>query len=252
MAEENAAPNEEFNDDGNKNPNYVAPIVEGEGAGSGTEKKGTEEEKKEVEADTVEDFNDTIDEKNPPKIPIRQNAAQNIIARQKDKIKKLESKAKEGEPGYVAPSATEEDAEDGSATDQEDKIAETVKKVLSPFLGKMASDADETEMNQLIAAEPEAKKYINHIKAYMAHETYKGVPPALIYHHLAFAAAQAQGAKRKVVADFEANKNKGGGRAIVDTKTAGELPSAEDINNMSDEEFDKLDARVSRGDFIKK
>ena len=131
------------------------------------------------------------------------------------------------------------------------EINKKVKTAIAPLLGELASKADEKEMQDLIVAEPEAKKYVNHIKAYMAHEAYKGVSPVVIFHHLAYNASQALGAKKKLAADLEAKQNKGGGRSIVDTKIDG-LPSAEDINNMSDADFEKMEENVLQGKFLKK
>lgn len=260
MAEENknAAPTEEYNDDGTKNPEYVPPKKEGEGADAGTENKGADDKDKKVDEGgdkkDEEVFDDTIDPNKPPEIPIRKNVLQHIIARKDNKIKKLESKLKEGDEGYVAPTADtdEEDEETPLTDDAKGAISKEVNKAIAPLLGKMASEADEKELQDLIVSDPEAKKYVNHIKAYMGHEAYKGVSPVVIYHHLAWTAAQALGAKRKAAADLEAKQNKGGGRAIVDTGTAGDLPSADDIANMSDAEFAKMEEDALQGKFLKK
>jgi hypothetical protein len=243
MAEEikNAAPTEEYNDDGGKNPDYVAPAGDGKGADAGTEKK---DEKKE---DEEEVFNDTIDPVKPPEIPTRKFNSQQIIARKNEKIKKLESKLKEGDEGYVAP---EEEEEDEGPTDEH--VEKIVQKTIAPLLGKLASDADEAEFQSLVKAEPDAAKYTNHIKAYMAHDAYKGVSPTVIYHHLAWTAAQALGAKRKKAADLDAAQHKSGGRQIIDKGTVGDFPSADEISEMSDEDFKKFDSELERGRFSKK
>jgi hypothetical protein len=245
MAEEktNAAPDEEYNDDGTKNPNYVAPVKEGEG-------DTITSEKKEGEGDDV--FDDTIDPAKPVEVPVRQFNHQNIIARKNEKIKKLESKLKEGEEGYVPPEDEEED-EDTSLTDaQRGSVEKMVQKTIAPLLGKIASDADNSEFEALVKAEPEAAKYTNHIKAYMAHDAYKGVSPTVIYHHLAWNAAQAIGAKKRKTADFEANLHKGGGNQIIDKGTSSGLPSAEEIAEMDEATFERMESDARQGKFIKR
>ena len=242
MAEENknAAPTEEYNDDGTKNPEYVVPKKEGEGE---PDTKKLDEDGKEIVDDKnkEESFDDIIDPEKPPEIPVRQSVAQHIISRKNEKIKKLESKLKEDDEGYVAPTVDDDEDNTNLSEDAEKAIDIKVKKAIAPLLGKLANDADEAEFKQLIASEPEAAKYTNHIKAYMAHESYQGVSPVVIYHHLAFTAAQALGAKKKKAADLDADQHKSGGRTIVDTGTVGDLPSAQEISEMSDVEFEKME-----------
>lgn len=243
--QENSAPDVEYNDDGSKNPTYVPPTTDGEGADDTKNKITTDKDK-----DEGDDFKDEIDPANPPKIPVRLSVAQHIIARKNDKIKKLESNLKEGDEGYVPPADDDED--DFNLSDDANKaIDKKLEKAIAPLLGDIASKAEEKEMQELIASEPEAKKYLNHIKAYMEHEAYKGVSPVVIYHHLAFNSAQALGAKKKKTADLEANQNNSGGRSIVDTKLDG-LPTADDISDMSDEDFAKMEEEVLQGKYLKK
>ncbi len=119
-------------------------------------------------------------------------------------------------------------------------------------MSKLASDADKAEFEELVKAEPEAAKYANHIKAYMAHEAYKGVSPVVIFHHLAFESARMMGAKKRATADLEAKQNRSGGRTVVKDKTnVGNLPSAEDIEGMSDAEFEKMENDARQGKYSK-
>lgn len=246
MAEEikNAASDQEYNDDGNKNPVYVAPKPAGEGADDGAEKKIINKKDGEEEV-----FNDTIDPEKPPEIPIRKFNAQHIIARKNEKIKNLEKKLKEGDEGYEAPAGDEEEDLTPETASAVEKI---VQKTMAPLLGKLASDADEAEFQALIATEPEAKNYANHIKAYMAHDSYKGVSPTVIFHHLAWTASQALGAKKKKAADLQAAQSRGGGNQIIDKGTVGDLPSAEDIASMSDADLEKMENDARQGKFLKK
>lgn len=253
MAEENknAAPTEEYNDDGSKNPDFVTPKDESEDAVAGIENKGEEGEDGKKDGEGEEDFDDTIDPVKPPEIPTRKFNAQHIIARKNAKIEKLESKLKDGEESGVDLEADEE--EDSNLTEQARKaIDTTVQKAMAPVLTKLASEADEKEMQNLLSSEPESKKYLNHIKAYMTHDAYKYVAPAVIYHHLAFNSALLQGAKKKMIADKEARQNKSGGRTIVKDEPSGNLPSPDDITNMSEEDFEKMENDARQGKFIKK
>lgn len=242
MADKNAAPTEEYNEDGSPNPEYVDPKEAGEGAAD-TENKGTKDEPEE-EGDPA--FDDTIDPTKPPEIPTRKSNLQHIISRKNEKIKKLASKLDEKEED---PEDPEEEPEDSAVAKPD--VAGEVQKQLAPVLNKLAIDADESEMKDLIANNPEAKKYENHIKAYMSHDAWKNVPVAAIYHHLAFSAAQAQGAKKKAAADLSAKQHKSAGRsAPADGNTSG-LPSAADIENMSEADFAKLEEDVLQGKFSK-
>lgn len=202
--------------------------------------------KKDGEGDN-DSFNDVIDPNKPPEIPFRRSMAQHIIARQSATIKKLQSKKDEEGEDYT-PEESDEDEED-LPKETRSVISKEISKTIAPLLGKLASDADEKELQTLLSTEPEAKGYVNHIKAYMAHDAYKGVSPSVIYHHLAWANSQALGAKKKQAADLEAKQSKGGGRNIIDTKTPGNLPSASDIENMSSEEFKKMEKEVLQGTY---
>ncbi len=248
----NAAPTEEYNDDGTKNPDYVAPVVASESADDTKNTVETTDEEKDESGDDEDAFDDTIDPTKPPEIPVRQSTAQHIIARKNKKIEKLQSEKTETED------TTDDDDDDQGAGDKnltpqaQAEIHKEVQKIVAPLLGKLASDADNAEFESLITKEPEAKKYANHIKAYMAHESYKGVSPVVIYHHLAWQSALAIGAKKKAAADLEAKQNKGGGRTIADKGTVDGLPSAEDIENMSDADFARMEEDALQGKFVKK
>lgn len=254
MAEENknADPSEEYNDDGEKNPEYVAPKDEIESADD-TEKTDTntdtDTDKEKEEADEKV-FDDTIDPETPLDIPVRDNVAQHIIARKNEKIAKLKSKLTEENEEYIAP--TGEETDDDLSVEASEAIDRKLNKAIAPILGKLANVADEKEMQDLLRDEPEAKKYANHIKAYMAHDSYKGVSPKVIYHHLAWTNSQALGAKKKSAADLEASQTKSGGRSIVDNATAGDFPSADDIENMDEKEFAKMEGDALQGKFLQK
>lgn len=219
MAEKNSAPDVEYNDDGTKNPDYVAPKTESESVVVDTENKDKEEG----------EFDDIIDPNKPPEIPVRQFNAQHIIARKNEKIKKLEAKLDENGD----PLDDEDDA-------PEESVEQIIDKKMKPVLDILISKADEDELKSLVKDEPEAAKYENHIKAYMSHDAYKGVSPTVIYHHLAWQNAQAIGAKKKQVADLEANQSKGGGRNLKPDEKLGNFPSPQDIADMSEADFEKM------------
>jgi len=216
------------------------PIIE--------ENKPPVEGEKEDPAPKIEDQKDDEEE---IVIPVRNSAAQHIIARKNEKIKKLESKIKENED-YKPPV---EDEEDDSGLSEEAKLAvqREIEKRVAPLLGKYKQDEEEKELQTLMQDEPEAKNFEKHIRAYMQHEAYKNVAPSVIYHHLAFANAEAKGAKKKKAADFEAKQYKSGGRPMVDrNENLSGLPSAEDITGMTDAEFEKLESEARQGKYLKR
>lgn len=229
MAEQiNAAPDVEYNDDGTKNPDYVAPKSGSESAVIDTKNKDDK-----TETEKEDEFDDTIDPNKLPEIPVRKFNAQHIIARKNEKIKKLENK--------IGKNEDDSDEDDNPQDDDiEESVEQVIDKKLRPVLDVLISKADEDELKALVKDEPEAAKYENHIKAYMSHDSYKGVSPLVIYHHLAFKNAQALGAKKKQVADLEANQTKGGGRTLRPNEKVGDFPSAQDIADMSEEDFEKM------------
>lgn len=235
----------EFDDEGK-------PIVKdnkagGEGGESDPDKKDGEDQ---GDADNQKkDFDDEAE----PEVPVRKSALQHIIARKNDKIKKLESKQDQGDGGNSDNDDTDDDGDDGLTPEAKGAVDKVVEAKLKPLKDKLVSDADEGELQALISDEPNSKKYEKHIRAYMGHETYKGVPPSVIFHHLAFTQALAIGAKKKEAADAEANGTKSGGRSLQPDTTKGTdgLPTAEAIANMSDEEFSALENDARQGKFVK-
>lgn len=246
---QNAAPDQEYNDDGSKNPTYVPPKDESESGKSDTKNK--DEDKKENEKkDEDDDQKATFDDDAEPQIPVRSSTAQHIIARKNKTIEKLKSK-KDDNKGQ-APDPDDEDDDDNLSDDARGAIDKAVDERVAPIVQTLITKADEQELKDLFATEPESKKYEKHIKAYMGHEAYKGVSPTVIYHHLAFNTAQAAGAKKKKVADLEADQNKSGGRGLPGKGAVTDLPSAEDIAEMSEEEFEKMETDARQGKYINK
>ena len=253
MADKNTT--EEYLDDGTKNPDYKAPAGEGDDKSKNTEKdkdkkEGEDDDKGGDDKDKTKD-DPEFDDDAEPVVPIRRSAAQHIIARKNKKIEKLESKDKNKDDDKG--DDPEEDEEDGDLTDDARKaIDKGIEKRIAPIKKILVSEADAQELKELFADEPEAKKYEKHIKAYMGHDVYKGVSPEVIYHHLAFNASIALGAKQKKVADKEADLNKNGGRTLAPKGSVGDLPSAEDIAAMSDDEFAEMETKARQGKYLLK
>lgn len=202
------------------------------------ENKEDAEEGDEVDPPEPEEEPD-IEEKD---IPVRKSVQEHIIDRQKRTIEKLRSK-EEGDE--VDPP----DPDDNLEPEARDAINREVDKRLNPVLGALASKVDSDELDTLVKADPDAKKYEKRIKVYMQHPHYKGVPPAVIYHHLAFQDAESIGSKKKKAADLEADQVKGGGtarRAIPKTST---LPTAEELADMTDDEVQKIQDDVLQGKY---
>lgn len=187
----------------------------------------------------------TDDEEAEPEIPVRKSAEQHIIARQKRTIDKLRSKEEEEPP-------EEEGEEDALSPEAQSAVQKEVAKAIGPVVQSLASKADEDELGDLLASEPESVKYAKRIRAYMNNKHYKGVPPSVIYHHLAFDDAAVTGARRKRAADLEAGHTKGGGRTTRPVVSADDIPSVEEQNEMSDADFEALQHRARSGEFVKR
>lgn len=244
----NSASDVEYNDDGTKNPDYIDPNAGTESANTDTENKGEGDDKSPDGDD--EDFNDTIDESKPPEIPVRNSAIQHILARKDKKIAKLKSKV-DDDGGDGDDDGSDDDSPLND--DAQEAINKQVSKAVAPLIDKIASEADEKELKDLVSAEPDAAKYLNHIKAYRGHEAYKAVPASVIYHHLAFKKAAQIGAKKKEAADLEAGQSKGGGRnTTVDTTNSGDFPSPQEISEMSEADFAKMEEDALQGKYLKK
>lgn len=182
-----------------------------------------------------------------PEIPVRRSAAQHIINRQSETIKKLRSK--EDDESEIEGANSEE--EDDLTPEAMGAVQKEVKKALDPVVQSMASQADKDELTDLLENEPEAEQYEKRIRAYMKNPHYKGVPPSVIFHHLAFDNAEVTGAKRKNAADFDAGQGGGGGRTrkTIDPGT-GNIPSVQEQNDMSEADFESLQNRVRSGEFV--
>jgi len=164
-------------------------------------------------------------------IPVRTSTFQHIIARKNKQIEKL--KAKEEEEEELTPEANE-------ALDK--KLDER----FAPFREAEITRETESLLNNLYADEPEAKDFDKLIRRFMTFEKngvkpYEHIPPAVIYHHLAFGSAEQTGAKKRSAADIEANlsKTKGRGNRPKTEKTASGLPSVDDMEEMSDADFSR-------------
>lgn len=177
-------------------------------------------------------------------VPIRKSAnASFIIQRQKDTIEKLrKGKIDEGGEGEeLTPEAR-------------GLVEKEIDRHIAPIRNILVSKADEDELSNLFENEPEAKTYEKKIRAYMKHEHYQGVPPSVIYHHLAFGEAETTGANKKRIADKEGkmSRTSGNQKRSTSKESAGELPSGEDIGDMSDEEFEALQHDVRQGKYLSK
>ena len=233
MADEK--PVEEFDDDGK-------PIVkepEGEGGEKTTEKKTDTEIEPEGEEPEGEGEKE-------PEVPVRKSVQQHIIARQKQTIEKLRSK-QEVEADDVTP---EEKGESDELTPEAQSIvAREVKRAVAPIIETLASQADESELQELFAVEPEAKAISRQIRAYMKHPSYKGVPPSVIYHHLAFEKAVGGTVQKKATADREAKLHKGAGS----TRRPKESPTGDipDVTDMDEKDLEELQHQARTGQFVK-
>lgn len=203
----------------------------------------SEEVKAEEEVAEVKEEEPVIEEEEELKeedIPVRKDVAQHIIARQKRTIDRLRSKEVD----------SEEEVDNSLDPDTQDAVGKLVDRKLSPLIDTLTKRADEDELQGLIAEDASVKKFEKRIKAYMDHPQYKGVPASVIYHHLAFSDASKASTKRKVAADTEAEQMRGGGTTRRGAVRLGNLPTADEISEMNDEEFEALQHKAQTGGFL--
>jgi hypothetical protein len=184
-----------------------------------------------------------------PVIPVRRSAASEIIARQKRKIKKLESKDDEDVDEFTPPDGGDDDL----TPDAQSAVAKEVQRQVQPLMNTLKTKVDEDELQELFVNEPDAKKFEKTIRSYMSHPNYDGVPPEVVYHHLAFGNAGQKQTKRKQAADLEAGQTGSGGTShrpgTDDELDESGNPTPQELDNMSDEEFEKLQHEVQTGEF---
>ena len=184
-----------------------------------------------------------------PEVPVRKSVQQHIIARQQQTIKKLRSK-QEDEVDDDTPLDNEDESLDEEITlEAKNIVAREVKKAVSPIIQSLANQADEAELQELFEIEPDAKAMSKQIRAYMRHPSYKGVPPTVIYHHLAFDKALGGAVQKKDNANREAKLHKGAGstRRPKDSPT-GDIP---DVTDMDEKDFEELQHKARTGQFLK-
>ena len=230
MAEEKSV---ELDDDGK-------PIVKEPDESGGPPLKTKDDT--EIEPDGKPDGEEEPDE---PEVPVRKSVQQHIIARQQDTIKKLRSK-QEDEVEPIEDPGKDEDL----TPEAQSVVAREVKRAVAPIIQTLVNQADESELQELFETEPEAKDMSKQIRAYMKHPSYKGVPPEVIYHHLAFDKALGGTVKRKTAADREALHQKGGGSTRRPKENlTGDIP---DVNELDDKEFEELQHKAITGKFVEK
>ena len=165
-------------------------------------------------------------------------SASYIIQRQKEQIEKLRSRQPDDEDGAGG--------EDDEATPG--KIAQEVQKAIRPLMDTFAGQAKEQELQSFFTSNPDARKLEKTIRAWKGHEAYASVPPQVIYNHLTSGMTQ-----KKQMADTEAALARGAGtsRRPAATPKAGS-PTADEVENMSEEEFEKTMEQAKSGKFVPK
>ena len=216
---------------------------EAEGAAAGhAPKEDGQQDKKQIDSQKSDNVGDD------DVIPVRRSAlsnAQHIIARQSKKIEQMRN---QGAPN-------DKDDDDGVPDDDIDaKIERAIAARVDPLQQHLLSRADEDELQELYTQESDAKALDKKIRAYInfkdasGNRPYANVPPSVIYHHLAFAQAQSQGAGRRRAADRAAAHSGGAGhsRRPADNTNEENIP---DVTDMSDDDFDALKSKVKTGRF---
>ena len=203
-----------------------------EGEGSGVEpKKGAKEEDNEEEGEGEDE------------LPAAR--ASFIIGRQKKTIEKLRSKKEDKEEDEEIDGIG--DAEDEEITPAIQRaIARGIAEGIAPVTQSLATKADDNEIADLYADEPEARAFDKRIRAVMKMPGWEAVPVVAIYHHLSHKSAQKQGASKRSKADREAAHLRGAGHQRSPKKTSIK-PSEwtpEDVDEMSDEQIVALGNRA--------
>lgn len=200
-----------------------------------------------IKRDDTEDEPDDTEPEIEPEVPVRRSVAQHIITRQKKTIDKLRSKQEDGDDDVLTDDE-DDDVVDEPDTPSRNSVANEVRKTVAPIVETLRGQIDDTELKELFETEPDAKAMSRQIRKYMAHPEYKGVPPAVIYHHLAFDKAASGAVVRKNVANREANLHRNAGSGRRPKEGSSDLP---DVSDMDDDEFDKLQDKARQGKFLK-
>ena len=212
-----------------------------EGGGDSPAESKKIEGENEAEKDKQEEIPDDVEiaTRNRPSLHNQQGFAMR-------KNKQVEKLKPEDEGG-------ESDNQDKGEGDENNELTDEARKQIGSEVAKhLAPITDEQELGKLFTSEPEAKKYEKLIRKYMAHPAYQDIPPDVIYHHIAFANAAGVGAKKRQDADREAGHSRTGGHTRRPaSKSSDELPSAEDMLDMSNEDFEQLQHQARTGKFVK-
>lgn len=186
-------------------------------------------------------------------VPVR-SAMQHIIARKNRTIEKLRSRTDEEEVEGATPAdknATPADENDDLTPEARSAVERAVHRQVAPLIKGLVSKADEDELQELFHDEPEAKTLEKRIRAYMNHEQYQGVPPSVIYHHLAFSKARGDGTLKRKTADTDAALQRGGGSPIrPSAPTEGGVPTIEELDAMDEIEFEAVQEKARQGGYV--
>ncbi len=183
-------------------------------------------------------------------IPVRRSVASEIIARKNRTIDRLRSKVNDGaEEGDGEPPTEVDEGNEELTPEARSAVGREVDRRISPIVQTLASKIDEDELQDLLRENPDAKPFEQNIRAYMADSHYSGVPAEVIYHHLTYGKTREEGDKKRKAADMEARQMGSGGSSFREEPSSGGLPSAGDIADMDEKDFDKLQDDVRRGKF---
>ena len=212
-------------------------IIEGEGSAPKTESEKGEETETEKEGEGKEDV-----------IPVRRSSLHNVQGFTK---RKASEEAKEKSSHVPEKSEDEDEGEDDELTpESRGLIRKEISRGIEPLRNLLVSQADEQELNELYANNSDAKKYDRDIRKYKDHPAYAQVPIISIYRMIAFEKAETTGAQKRNVANVEARQSRTGGHSRrPQERASGNIPSEEEINEMSDAELEGLRFRVNRGEF---
>ena len=194
--------------------------------------EGKEEEGKENKEDEEKKEEEDFDEDEEP--PTRKSAKDHIIERKTKKIEKLE-KEKEEEA-----ESEEEDEENPFSEEDKKAIKKEVSKETEPLKEVLKAQSDKNELEAVILKHPEAKAMEKRIMKYAKHKAYQDIPMENIYLMLANGKNNLQAKKTEAKEKDKENASIGHTKR---EKSGGEP----DYENMSDEEFDEVDRKLTEG-----
>lgn len=196
----------------------------------GADNKG---ESKEAE----EEFKDDLAE---PVVRKKTNADW-VAERRGKKIEKMKDQQNKDESKEEGAEEEEEDVDEEDAKVVRKILKEELGPVINPILAEKSKAEDDIEIGKVLAEHPEFKPYEEKVRRFMAHPSRKNLPVETVFADVIGVKTLLQlGAKKGLSAEEKANEGRTGGGSNTSTHKS----KAEEIQNMSHEEFEQYKASI--------